>query len=151
MTEFAKYFNSEDCWKLSDSEYYVTWTTFDYTNNGEGDIDEYKWENARDFVLYKLLRDTRTNRTITLDDIISNNGYADGYIDLEYLARAKLVAFTVSTDINLNDSDFNKVYLALTFYSYYGYEDCCKVAICNEYADSIIAEAKKIVSSTYEI
>lgn len=139
INEFKRYFAKEECEEVygeKDGKFFVSWTSVAYTDDGKGEIDEEKWNEVLEFVLDKLLSG------ISFNDLI-----IDSDENMEYIARNKLEGFSVMTNIDLNDDKCSEVLLALTFDTDSGCEDRCHTAIGNEYADIIVAEAKKLVEA----
>lgn len=73
-------------------------------------------------------------------------GEKNGRFFVSWIARNKLIGFTVMANIDVNDDKYNEALLALTFDADCGLEDRCHIAIKDDYADAIIAKAKKLIA-----
>lgn len=138
IREFNRYFKKEECEEVfgeKNGRYFVSWTSIGYVTNDNDEIDDDKWDEVHNFVLDELLSG------MDFSDLILESGE-----DMEWIARNKLVGFTVMAYIDVNDDHYNEALLALTFDTDCGLEDRCHIAIQDDYADAIIAKVKKLIA-----
>ena len=136
---FNKYFTVDEIEPMHGSDrYFVSWTSMNYTEGEDGNIDEDKFDEILDdFVLGRLICKSFN------DMIIESNE------NLYDIARFKLLGFAVLTQVQKTATDVipsDDVVVALTFDDGHdGFIDRCHTQVTDEYADIIIAEAIRLV------
>lgn len=138
IREFNRYFKKEECEEVfgeKNGRFFVSWTSIDYTDDDNDEIDDDKWNEVHNFVFDELLSG------MDFSELILESGES-----FEWIARNKLVGFAVITNIDVNDDKYNEALLALTFDTDCGLEDRCHIAIQDDYADAIIAKAKRMIN-----
>ena len=138
IREFNRYFKKEECEEVfgeKNGRFFVSWTSMNYVTDDNDEIDDNKWNEVNNFVFDELLSD------VDFNELILESGE-----DIEWIDRNKLVGFTVIANIDVNDDHYNEALLALTFDTDCGLEDRCHIAIKDDYADAIIAKAKKLIA-----
>ena len=140
LEKFKKFFGIgqvrlvEPFWAPESKWWSVSWSSMDYTDNN-GKIDEDKLDDVTHFVEGELT-EMSFNEVILEED--------DELIDID----RTVIGYTIMEDVYADSNENGIVFAILRCNNKDGsYEYCYHIAITNEYADVISAEARKLVEA----